>query len=41
MKLIKKLHFHPKRVKESKEIKQKEEKKPRGHFYGRKWTPEN
>lgn len=40
MNLHKRRQYHPKKVRENKDQKQKEEKKPHGHYYGRKWYPQ-
>ncbi len=40
MKLIKKLHFHPKEVKITKDIKEREQKQAHGHYFGKKWYPQ-
>lgn len=40
MNLHKKRQYHLKKVRENKEQKKREEKKPHGHYYGRKWYPQ-
>lgn len=41
MRIKSRFHFHPKEVKLTKDIKDKEQKMPHGHFYGKKWFPQD